>query len=68
MDKYAQMKMFHYECHIQVYMYDFIHADPETMSEEDYFLGTNIFFANYKQMSTPGPVPKHWLGFSYMLS
>ena len=31
MDKYAQMKRFRHDQRLQVYMYDFIYVDPETM-------------------------------------
>ena len=34
MNKYAQMKKFNCDHRIQVYMYDFMYVDPDTMSEE----------------------------------
>ena len=37
MDKYALMKRFHYDLRLQVYMYDFMYVNPETMAEEEYF-------------------------------
>ena len=37
MDKYAQIKRFYYEHQIQVYMYDLMYVDNETISEEHYF-------------------------------
>ena len=37
MDKYAQMKRFHYDHQLQVYMYAFMYVDLEIMEEEDYF-------------------------------
>ena len=46
-------------------MYAFMYVDPEKASVEDHFPAT-IFFVNYKKMSTPGTVPKHWLRFSYI--
>ena len=66
MDKYAQMKSFNYDLRLQVYMYAFKYVDPETISEEDYFIATKHFVENYKKVSTPVPVPKHWLRFSYI--
>ena len=35
---------------------------------EDHFPATKTIVVNYKKMSTPGTVPKHRLGFSYILS
>ena len=49
-------------------MYALIYVDPETMLEEEYFSATETFVANYKIISTPVPVPKHCLGFSYIRS
>ena len=36
-DKYAQIKRFHYERWLQVYMYDFMYVDPEKMKEDEYY-------------------------------
>ena len=49
--------MFHHDCQLQVYMYDFMYIDPEPIPVEDYFF-YKFFFENNKIMSTPGPVPK----------
>ena len=68
MDKYTQLKRFHNDQQLQVYMYDFMYVDPETVTMEDHFPATKPFFMNYKKISTPGPAPKHWLGFSYICS
>ena len=68
MNKYALLKRFHYEGRLQFYMYAFMYANPEIIPVEEYFAATWTFFANYKKMSTPGPVPKNWLGFSYINS
>ena len=27
-----------------------------------------LIFLKYKKISTPGPIPKYWLGFSYIRS
>ena len=35
MDKYVQLKMFNHDCQIQVYIYNFIYVDPETMPVEN---------------------------------
>ena len=61
MDKYAQLKTFHHDRQLQVYMYDFMYVDTKTIPVEDYFPATKIFCNNYIKVSTPGPVPKHWL-------
>ena len=45
-----------------------MYVDTETMSVEDHFPAKNIFFVNYNKISTPGTVPKHWIGFSYIRS
>ena len=68
MDKYAQLNMFHYDHRLQVYIYDFIYVDPETMPAEDHFPATKKIVLRYKKISTPGTVPKHWLVFSYIFS
>ena len=60
------MKSFNYNLQIQVYMYALMYVNTVKMEEEDYIPDTKIFFENYNNMSTPGTVPKHWLGFSYI--
>ena len=50
------------------YMYDFMYVDSEEMPVDDHFSPTITFVENYRKIWTPGPVPKHWLGFSYMRS
>ena len=40
MYKYAQLKMFHLDRQLQVYMYDFMYVDPDAISVEDYFPDT----------------------------
>ena len=59
------MKRFIYELRLQVHMYAFMYVNPETIPVEDYFTATTTFAYNYKKISTTGPVPKHWLRFSY---
>ena len=49
-------------------MYSFVYVYPEKMPVEDHFYDTKPFVVNYKKMSTPVPVPKHWLVFSYIYS
>ena len=68
MNKYAQLKKFHIGHRLKVYMYAFMYVDPETVTMEDHFPATKSFFMNYKKISTPVTVPKHWLGFSYIRS
>ena len=40
MDKYAQLKRFHYDRQIQVYMYALMYVDNQTMPGEDHFTAT----------------------------
>ena len=47
MDKYAQLKCFHYERQLQVYMYAFMYVDIEKMLVEEQFTATNTFVVNY---------------------
>ena len=68
MDKYAEQKKFHHDHQLQVYMYAFMYVDPKTIPVEENFPATETFVVNQKEISTPGPVPKHWLGFSYICS
>ena len=37
MDRFSQIKKFHHDCRLQIYMYAFMYIDPEKMVEEDYF-------------------------------
>ena len=62
------MEMFNSDLRLQVYIYDLIQVDTETMAEDDYFPDTKTFVEKYNKMSTPGPVPKHWLIFSCIRS
>ena len=64
MDIYAQLKRFHHDHLLQVYMYDFMYVDNETIPVEEHFTATKKCVVNYKKMSTPGPIPRHWLVFS----
>ena len=43
MDKYAQLKRFHHDHRLQVYMYANIYVDTETIPVEDYFPDTKMF-------------------------
>ena len=52
----------------QVYMYDFMFVDPETIPEGKYIPYIRNFAQEYKKKSTPGSIPKHWLGFIYIHS
>ena len=47
MDKYAQLRRFRHEHQLQVYMYAFIYAYPDTMPVEDYFPNTTKKIVNY---------------------
>ena len=60
MDKYVQMKRFHYERQLQVYTYAFMYFDHEKTKEKYYFPST-IVFEDYKKISTTGQFPKNWL-------
>ena len=68
MDKYEHMKRFHHDLQLQVYMYDFMYVDTETITMEDYFPDTKTCVEKYRKISTTGTLPKHWLGFSYICS
>ena len=68
MDKYVRMDRFHHYRQLQVYIYAFMYIDSDTMQVEDSFPYAKTFVKNYNKISTPGPVPKHWLRFSYVLS
>ena len=67
MYKYALLKMFHHDRQIQFYMYAFIYVNSDTMPVEEFFQ-LQFFVENYKKFSTPVPVPKHCLLFSYTCS
>ena len=67
MDKYAQLKRFHHERRLQVYIYDFMYVDTKTMPVDELFIASKKFVENYKKMSTIGLVPKNWIGFSHIL-
>ena len=60
------MKRYYYYCRLQVYMYDFMYVDTDTMTEEYCFPDTKTFVKNHKKSSSQGPVPKNWLEFSYI--
>ena len=64
MYKYAQLKRFHHECQLQVYMYALVYLDPNTMTAEGKFYDTRKTVVNYKKMSTLGPILRFYLGFS----
>ena len=49
-------------------MYDFMYVDTNKISVEDYVPSTKTFVEKYKKIPTPGPVPKDWIVFSYILS
>ena len=68
MYKYEKPKRFHHDCQLQVYMYAFMYDDPQTMKVEANLSPTETFVVRYKKLSTPGPAPKHWMRFSYILS
>ena len=58
MDKYAPMNKFQHDCWIQLYMYDLMYIDTDTMANEYHFPAT------YNISSTPGLFTKYCLGFS----
>ena len=63
-DKYAQIKRFHYDRWLQVYMNAFIYVDTEIIEEDEYLPATKCFVVNYKRSSSPASVPTHWIWFS----
>ena len=68
MDKYAKLKRLHHDLRLQVYIYNFIYVDTDTIPVDENFTTKKTYVLNYKKMSTPGTVPKNWLGFSYIVS
>ena len=68
MNKYSLLMRFHHDHRLQFDMYAFVYIDPYTIPVLDCFPSTKTFVDNYNKNSTPGPVPKHWLGFSYIRS
>ena len=68
MDKYAQIKRFHYDRWLQVYMDAFIYVDSDTTEEEEYLPYTKFVVVNYKRRSAPASVPKIWIWFSYLFT
>ena len=62
------MESFNHDCNIRVYIYTFMYVHLETMPAEDHFPDTETFVVSYKEISAPGTVPKHWLGFSSIRS
>ena len=43
MYKYAQLKRFHHEHQLQIYMYALMYVNPQTMPVEDHFPATIVF-------------------------
>ena len=43
MHKCVELERFHHEHWLQLYMYDFMYVDTQTMPVEDSFSATNIF-------------------------
>ena len=68
MDKYAQLKRFHHDRQLQVYMYAFMYINHQIMPLEDHFIATKTFLMNYKKISTPVTVPKNCIVFSRICS
>ena len=66
MDKYTLLKRFHRDHQLQSYMYISMHVDPDTMPVEDTFPATKTIVENYGKFSTPVPVSKYLLGFSFI--
>ena len=58
MDRYTQLKRFHHERRLQVYMYDFMYIGPRKMQVEDHHPFKKSIFVNHEKMSTQGSVPK----------
>ena len=68
MDKHKQLKLFHHNRQLQVYMYNFMCVDTETIPVKEHLTATRTFIVNYKNISASEPVPTHWLVFSYISS
>ena len=50
MHSYAQLKCFHHGLRLQVYMYNFMYVDPDTIPVQDRFTATKTFVENYKNI------------------
>ena len=50
MDKYSQLKRFHHDRVLQVYMHAFMYVDPDTIPVQDRFTATKTFVENYKNI------------------
>ena len=59
MYKYVQIKRFHYDSWIQVYMDAFVYVDTDKTEEEEYLPDTKFVVVNYKRRSAPESVPTH---------
>ena len=68
MYKYAQLNRFHHDSQLQLYMYAFMYVYLKTITLKDHFTSTKTYVLNYNKMSTPGTLPKHWIGFNYIRS
>ena len=49
-------------------MYTFVYVDSQKVPMEEHFPAMKVFVVNYNKISTMEPVPKNWLGFSYICS
>ena len=49
MEKYSQIKRYHHNCKLQVYIYTFGYVYPDTIVEGGYNLETTTFVENYKK-------------------
>ena len=48
-DKYAQIKRFHHDSWLQLYIYAFMYVDTENIPEDDYLPATKILVDNCKK-------------------
>ena len=64
--KYSQLKIYHSDDQLQVYMYAFMYVDPETFSVEDHFPAKKSFFSKQHENGNSRNSPKNWTGFSYI--
>ena len=58
MYKNIELKRFHNDLWLQVYMHVFVYVYTQTIPVGDHFTASKTFFVNYEKMSTQGSVPK----------
>ena len=68
MDKYGLLKRFHHDLRLQVYMYDFMYVDPQTIPVEDHFTATKKNCCELQESVSFITSTKYWMEFRYICS